>query len=106
MFVLSTLYISTELENFRLSSSNRMNTVFVKISTMTHISHLYNLCYITYSFDFALIFQNPSNPSKLIFGVDTGYIHTMTFKKPVSQLFETPFKNDEGVQKIFWSVSI
>lgn len=53
-----------------------------------------------------LIFQNPSNPSKLIFGVDTGYIHTMTFKKPVSQLFETPFKNDEGVQKIFWSVSI
>ena len=49
--------------------------------------------------------QNPSNPSKLIFGVDTGYIHTITFKKPVSQLFETPFKNDEGVQKIFWSVS-
>ena len=39
-----------------------------------------------------------------MFGVDTGAIHLLTFRKPVTQLFENPFKSDGGVQKIFMQV--
>ncbi|XP_062601746.1 WD repeat-containing protein on Y chromosome-like isoform X1 [Saccostrea cucullata] len=78
---------------------------FYDCSTNQHFEEfqLFAMSDVPYCFDYWYDVKNPSNPSKLIFGVDTGYIHTMTFKKPVSQLFETPFKNDEGVQKIFWS---
>nr|XP_022317228.1 WD repeat-containing protein on Y chromosome-like isoform X7 [Crassostrea virginica] len=78
---------------------------FYDCSTNQHFEEfqLFAMSDVPYCFDYWYDTKNPSNPSKLIFGVDTGYIHTITFKKPVSQLFETPFKNDEGVQKIFWS---
>ncbi|KAH9494634.1 hypothetical protein Btru_019803 [Bulinus truncatus] len=33
--------------------------------------------------------------------LNTGSIHVLTFHNPVNQLFENPFKNDGGVQKIF-----
>ncbi|KAK3091715.1 hypothetical protein FSP39_022107 [Pinctada imbricata] len=64
---------------------------------------LFAMSDVPYCFDYWYDVKNPSRPSKLFFGVDTGYIHTLHFKKPVSQLFETPFKNEEGVQKIFWT---
>ncbi|XP_048762594.2 WD repeat-containing protein on Y chromosome-like isoform X3 [Ostrea edulis] len=78
---------------------------FYDCSTNQHFEEfqLFAMSDVPYCFDYWYDVKNPGNPSKLIFGVDTGYIHTITFKKPVSQLFETPFKNDEGVQKIFWS---
>lgn len=48
--------------------------------------------------------QVPNSESLLIFGVDTGAIHLMYFLKPITQLFETPFQKDGGVQKIFMQV--
>ena len=39
-----------------------------------------------------------------MFGVDTGAIHLLYFIKPVTQLFETPFQSEGGVQKIYMQV--
>ncbi|KAH9494635.1 hypothetical protein Btru_019804 [Bulinus truncatus] len=56
---------------------------------------------VPYCFDYYFNPKQPNSESLLAFGVDTGSIHVLTFHKPVNQLFENPFKNDGGVQKIF-----
>ena len=42
----------------------------------------------------------------LIFGDESGNINLLYFTKPMQQLFETPFKKDDGMQKIYYPVSI
>ncbi|XP_055876696.1 WD repeat-containing protein 49-like isoform X3 [Biomphalaria glabrata] len=63
--------------------------------------HLFAMTDVPYSFDYYYNVKQPNSESFLVFGVDTGSIHILTFHKPVNQLFENPFKNDGGVQEIF-----
>ena len=68
------------------------------------------LCFCTalpdvpYCFDYWYDKKNPNSDSLLIFGNDTGAINLLTFFKPVTQLFDIPFKNDGGAHKIFMQV--
>ena len=59
---------------------------------------------VPYSFDYWYDKKNPNSDSLLIFGNDTGDINLMTFFKPVTQLFDIPFKSDGGAHKIFMQV--
>ena len=59
---------------------------------------------VPYCFDYWYDKKNPNSESLLIFGNDTGDINLMSFFKPVTQLFDIPFKSDGGAHKIFMQV--
>ncbi|XP_060573290.1 WD repeat-containing protein on Y chromosome-like isoform X4 [Ruditapes philippinarum] len=63
--------------------------------------HLFALPDVPYCFDYWYDKRNPNSESLLIFGNDTGAINLMYFSKPVTQLFDIPFKSDGGAHKIF-----
>ncbi|XP_052262965.1 WD repeat-containing protein on Y chromosome-like isoform X3 [Dreissena polymorpha] len=63
--------------------------------------HLFALPDVPYCFDYYYDKRNPNSESLLIFGNDTGDINILRFYKPVTQLFNVPFKNEGGAHKIF-----
>ncbi|XP_069124684.1 cilia- and flagella-associated protein 337-like isoform X2 [Argopecten irradians] len=65
--------------------------------------NLFAMSDVPYCFDYWYDKKNPAAMSVLIFGVDAGAVHVLYFKKPLTQLFETAFKSEDGAQKIFWS---
>ncbi|XP_033741857.1 WD repeat-containing protein on Y chromosome-like isoform X2 [Pecten maximus] len=65
--------------------------------------NLFAMSDVPYCFDYWYDKKNPAGMSVLIFGVDAGAVHVLYFKKPLTQLFETAFKSEDGAQKIFWS---
>ncbi|PVD39372.1 hypothetical protein C0Q70_02002 [Pomacea canaliculata] len=79
---------------------------FYDVSTNQYFEefHLFAMSDVPYCFDYWYNKKVPNSESLLIFGVDTGAIHLMYFLKPITQLFETPFQKDGGVQKIFMQV--
>ena len=60
---------------------------------------------VPYCFDYHYDKKNPNSESLLIFGNDTGAINLMYFYKPVTQLFDIPFKSDGGAHKVFMQVN-
>ncbi|XP_041364011.1 WD repeat-containing protein on Y chromosome-like isoform X2 [Gigantopelta aegis] len=62
--------------------------------------HLFAMTDVPYCFDYSYDPKNLNSESLLVFGVDTGAIHLLYFSKPITQLFEMPFKNESGAQKI------
>ncbi|XP_059147520.1 WD repeat-containing protein on Y chromosome-like [Physella acuta] len=63
--------------------------------------HLFAMADVPYCFDYYFNPKQPNTSSLLVFGVDTGAIHLLNFVKPVTQLFENPFKTDASGHKIF-----
>ncbi|XP_013420475.1 WD repeat-containing protein on Y chromosome isoform X3 [Lingula anatina] len=66
--------------------------------------HLYSIPDVPYCLTYWFDRKNPSGDSLLIAGMDSGSIYLFYFKKPITQLFETPFQHttSEGVTKIFF----
>ncbi|XP_072043758.1 LOW QUALITY PROTEIN: cilia- and flagella-associated protein 337-like [Amphiura filiformis] len=63
--------------------------------------HLYALNDVPMCLSYWYDKKNPSQDSLLLVGDDMGNIHLWYFLKPYDKLFETPFSNKEGVQKIW-----
>ncbi|XP_048248360.1 WD repeat-containing protein on Y chromosome-like isoform X1 [Haliotis rufescens] len=76
---------------------------FYDVSTTQYFEefHLFAMTDVPYCFDYWYDQKNPNNRSLLAFGVDSGDINLLYFNKPITQLFETPFQSEGGVQKIF-----
>ncbi|XP_064614731.1 WD repeat-containing protein on Y chromosome-like [Liolophura sinensis] len=64
--------------------------------------HLFAMPDVPYCMDYWFDKNNKSGESLLVFGTDTGDIHILYFTKPMSQLFDSPFKRDGGTRKIFY----
>ncbi|XP_064637087.1 WD repeat-containing protein on Y chromosome-like isoform X2 [Lineus longissimus] len=63
--------------------------------------HLYALPDVPNCLDYWYDTKNPNGDSFLMWGDDCGAISLITFFRPVSQLFETPFMETHGTLKIF-----
>ncbi|BFZ18007.1 hypothetical protein BsWGS_21047 [Bradybaena similaris] len=101
MWVTDAIYMRN-CDKMAIGSTSR-DIRFYDVSSSQYFEeyHLFALADVPYCFDYYYNPQQPNTESILIFGVDTGSIHLLTFLKPVTQLFETPFKNDGGVQKVY-----
>ncbi|XP_076443223.1 cilia- and flagella-associated protein 337-like isoform X3 [Babylonia areolata] len=101
MWVTDAVYMRN-CEKIAVGSTGR-DIRFYDVSTNQYFEefHLCSMSDVPYCFDYWYNEKAPNNESLLMFGDDTGAIHLMYFLKPVTQLFETPFKSEGGVQKIY-----
>lgn len=76
---------------------------FYDVSTNHYFEdfHLFGMSDIPYCFDYWFDKNNINSESLLVCGLDSGTVGLFYFKRPVTQLFETPFKNDTGALKVF-----
>ncbi|GFO38221.1 WD repeat-containing protein on y chromosome-like isoform x1 [Plakobranchus ocellatus] len=101
MWVTDAIYMKN-CQKIAIGSTSR-DIRFYDVSSSQYFEeyHLFAMSDVPYCFDYYYDPQNSNSESILVFGVDSGAIHLFTFLRPVTQLFETPFKHQGGVQKIF-----
>ncbi|KAK7112140.1 cilia- and flagella-associated protein 337-like isoform X2 [Littorina saxatilis] len=100
MWVTDAVYMRN-CEKIAIGSTGR-DIRFWDVSTNQYFEefHLCSMSDVPYCFDYYYDPKSHNSESILIYGVDTGAIHVLYFLRPVTQLFETPFKSDGGPQKI------
>ncbi|KAK3593630.1 hypothetical protein CHS0354_025521 [Potamilus streckersoni] len=101
MWVTDAIYMPN-CNKIAIASTSR-DIRFFDVSTSHYFEefHLFALPDVPNCFDYWYDKKNPNSDSMLLFGNDMGSINILTFYKPVTQLFDIPFKNDSGAQKIF-----
>ncbi|CAL1530117.1 unnamed protein product [Lymnaea stagnalis] len=101
MWVTDAVYMQN-CQKIAIASTSR-DIRFFDVSSSQYFEeyHLFAMADVPYCLDYYYNTKQPNSESLLIFGVDTGAIHLLNFLKPVTQLFENPFKNDGGGQHIF-----
>ncbi|XP_052783274.1 WD repeat-containing protein on Y chromosome-like isoform X3 [Mya arenaria] len=101
MWVTDAIYMAN-CNKIAIASTSR-DIRFFDTSTSQYFEewHLFALPDVPYCFDYWYDKKNPNSESLLIFGNDTGAINILYFSKPVTMLFNVPFKNEGGAHKIF-----
>ncbi|KAK3758931.1 hypothetical protein RRG08_016011 [Elysia crispata] len=101
MWVTDAIYMKN-CQKIAIGSTSR-DIRFYDVSSSHYFEeyHLFAMSDVPYCFDYFFNAQNANSESVLVLGVDSGAIHLLTFLKPVTQLFETSFKNQGSVQRIF-----
>ncbi|GAB1602852.1 WD repeat-containing protein on Y chromosome-like [Argonauta hians] len=83
------------------TSSRELRFYDISTSHFFEEFHLFGMSDVPYCFDYWYDKTNLNSESLLVCGLDSGTLVLFYFKKPVTQLFETPFKNEPGALKVF-----
>ncbi|KAK6170880.1 hypothetical protein SNE40_019170 [Patella caerulea] len=101
MWVTDAVYMQNCHKLAICSTSRDIRFYDVSATSFFEEFHLFAMTDVPYCLDYWYDVKNPSAESLLIFGLDSGDISLLHFKRPLTQLFETPFLSEGGAQKIF-----
>ncbi|XP_050390150.1 WD repeat-containing protein on Y chromosome [Patella vulgata] len=101
MWVTDAVYMQNCHKLAICSTSRDIRFYDVSATSFFEEFHLFAMTDVPYCLDYWYDVKNPGAESLLIFGLDSGDISLLHFKRPLTQLFETPFLSEGGAQKIF-----